>query len=1319
MAACRNIIESYKEFKDKKLAEGKPQSYVDSKWAETLLVRRTGARRDAIADIIDTISWNRDSITIDVESKGKSKKAKFLDLKEENGRHRVFTSSGTYLFDKGSTKSVDGKVTIPALKGSKKLGARLDDKFNQAGRYERLEKDILKDPSKALDLYDEVGRLENIEIDKSYDKHLKDMLKMFTTGNMIPDVVINLNKKALKSGGAISINETLGEGRIDLAIGQNSRVAANEQSAREKYVHEVGHAVTEFSLAMNTPETSSTKRRLERFRERVRSSIPKEDLIKALMPSNSIDEARERKIAEDMYSYMFENTDSGLSEFLILSVTNKDMRSVVNKVKVYKDREAEYKNWFEWITGKLRDMFRIVRREDRSMMGDELAIKLLMELGKANNKMARKAEGLNVVGKIIDMLDEPAAKLIEKYSETLQSKKIPRKPTNGNKIDNAKWYAKVLQHMIFDERGRHIAEKVFSALGMQPEGIIQTTINKMRDSDTLDKLVETFGLMSQKIDQKRNNLEKVNELAITSAFKKHPSDKEMHAMTLVGLDLDLSTVYGDYDRDTMVKLLNGKTEVQKEIDKLYDELRTKVDDRTFNYYKAQSEGLGVYLATHKSNITQLLNARNIAQGLNRLEPNYNVSTDIISIIDKVSTLQGIKYAHSNQKKLFSDLLVNEPKAMDNFIGIHDAYKKEADKKLFNSRSKHLNIKGYTKEIFNEDITIEIAPINKYKEMRKAGFKLEEILEKAEGDTSSVEMGLYVSHDHLTHNYNRDAIRLTDWNKRGTSLTESRMKGNEDLAKRKAKVDIANIDAEAIKMVSLQEQGKFNVNSLDSKSDGLSPIINEYGKVVDYRYMMSKARKSSLLDQDLRAPLVLGRMIGSIADKVESKEHNKRVFEEVIIPDMKENFQKGFKYGKKNNKEYIVLDEYSPNKDVRDIWRILPTEIQEQVKKYKEPVAVRRDLLFSYFGFRDASIANAPLINKLPAEFKHVIRVAEELWKELVKISKVDIVIRTPMVIFGNITSNFIYFMQMGESPIETAKLQLKAVRDLRDYIDMNRELIKLQTAKDSGNVLGLDVGKIPSLQENLKNSPVAELMDAGMYQAIIEDIGLNEFKASNKWTKKVNDKIENAPQFVRNGLNLAYFTERTTVFKTLTTATQFSDFAARYAQFHLLQKRAEKRKPSKLERERYIQLHERFKDVPETKELLKSSRYKWYKELKAKNYAYENRRELALKQVLDAFVNYNGNDKMSKYLNDIGLVMFTKYFQRIQRVIRQTGTKHPIYMMLVLLGQETLIEMDDISDQSIFTKDLSNMVYSPFDHVMRAITPTAFEWAVDAYKIAT
>ena len=76
----------------------------------------------------------------------------------------------------------------------------------------------------------------------------------------------------------------------------------------------------------------------------------------------------------------------------------------------------------------------------------------------------------------------------------------------------------------------------------------------------------------------------------------------------------------------------------------------------------------------------------------------------------------------------------------------------------------------------------------------------------------------------------------------------------------------------------------------------------------------------------------------------------------------------------------------------------------------------------------------------------------------------------------------------------------------------------------------------------------------------------------------------------------------------------------------------------------------------------------------------------------------------------MGFVMFTKYFTRVQRAIRTSAETHPLRVLLAIIGQELLFgDVDDIHDQSVFTKNMGSLFYNPLDNLIGAMTPHGAE----------
>ncbi len=103
------------------------------------------------------------------------------------------------------------------------------------------------------------------------------------------------------------------------------------------------------------------------------------------------------------------------------------------------------------------------------------------------------------------------------------------------------------------------------------------------------------------------------------------------------------------------------------------------------------------------------------------------------------------------------------------------------------------------------------------------------------------------------------------------------------------------------------------------------------------------------------------------------------------------------------------------------------------------------------------------------------------------------------------------------------------------------------------------------------------------------------------------------------------------------------------------------------------------------------------------------------RNVLNSFVNYNlPNGKGEEYLNRIGVLMFTKFLKRMQRVIGTVAVKHPIRTLMNLALGSFLLDIEMIQDSSLLTRAMDDNdfgflgvlpVYSPVDVGLNVFTP--------------
>ena len=1346
------VLESKYTGEELESAKAEMKSWYESERIQTMqddAEDQTSEYDSAKTLALNTVLFDKDSEIV-VNNNGKKYVEKIESIKYlKDGKIEVIaqrkkeSERNKYVLDNGI--NAETGVEIVALKSANELvqrylerekdisGLGSENGYRSESIREDFEKqnlDLVNNPENMIGFMKELYDIDDVKISDEHKARLEKVVGMLAGAgkNFIPDTFVYLNKQASKNGGFIEFSGS--KKGIYIGVGGNG-LNRTEMSAAEAYVHELVHAATEYAKNNNKSEVAMTILRLQDLREDAMKSLKWEDFL----PDNQqYSSAEEIESAKKTYEYLTD-PDVGLSEFTAMGMTNEKMIKKLEEIKVYRDKDVASKGFFNTLYDIVDKLFRLVMSRARSEMpnikGDELLIKLTMELAKANNKamIAKKAGIASKIGDGILFLNDSISKFLKNYQPTNPS--IKPADYTSSKWEKTKWLSKNLFFLLSDEKARpHLENFMSEAMGRRPEGFTQTFIRDLREKDGFQRIVESLGLESGSIDRTREHEVQIVGSLILNAFDKHPTKEEQEAMTLAFLDTDISTVYEKYGIDKMKKLLSDNEALMNEISDVRARVyKSAMDKKTANYYVSQASGLGFYMATHKGNIAQLLNARNIANKLNTEKP-IKADESIVELIDELATLEALSYTSGSQIDIALKLIEKEEIGVRNFVALHKSFKDRARRELFESKDKDGNIvegyfneiKGYTKEIFDADVTIEVSPLRDRAEMEKEGFTYVETLKKHKNDGSKETMALFVNDDKLTQSYNRTALRLTDMGRKGTTLLDVRYKGDEALSKKLAQADVRKMNHDASVLIN---QMMENPILEKGEEDGMMiPIYNKNGVGINYRYMMSKKKKRELLKQDIRAAHVMGRMEASIKDKIDTKKFNDKVID-VLVADAAQNNFMSSQYGQWNNKEYYFIGPKATNPDAQEAWRVMPTAVKDRIKfeieksikaeakkkglklrrnkkgelivestikmdEIKDPekntvnekleaqpkwltdkykgLPFRADVMYGLFGFRDAGIADMKLLSGFNSTIKHWIRLVELLWKEIVRVSKVNIIIKTPQVLIGNIVSNIALCVQLGINPIDAFKLQLDGVRSLRKYLNDETELEKLKLARDSGNVTGVNIKRINELENNLKDNPARDLFMSGLYQSIVEDASIGDLKASSKLTRKIDEKLENLPEFVKNGVDMLFVTERTKLFKMITFATQASDFAARYA-------------------------------------LIEG--------LKAQGV---NKTE-AMNTAKDAFIIYSNPDsKLFQYMNDIGLVMFTKYFMRIQIVISKGALDHPISFLLALIGQASIMDIDDVTDQSMFSKDLTKMFYSPVDVLTQAIYPSSVEYAEAIYK---
>ena len=1117
--------------------------------------------------------------------------------------------------------------------------------------YETTVVDMIHDSGKIVDLAKELVELDSVKAKNEDDLLAKVGELSKYLKEQVSEVTVHLNKEAERNHGWIPMSNDKVE--VFTAVGPGNKY----KSALEVYAHELYHAITRFALESKDPVLANVMRELKAIKNQFLDEVT-EDRLAAYFDG---DKAEAKKILD-----YFAKEGVGTHEFVSFAMTNHAVIDILKgmtrrvKEEEHPDFAAKVASLFRKVMDRLVS---IIKKPNKSKNNYSDMVNLVDALAKANNRQleAKRSMVLEKMFGLLDKGDEKLSGYIKKLKGKAEDMDMPKRGNMGV-LSDAAYLLKLSARALVDEKAKRVVELTAGLAGLKPEGTAQTIIRDMSKGDLYQDLIERQGMVSQNIDQHREFTFTQIALELKNAFKDKLSEQESEALSDVVLDTDVDAIWGDYD---LKELLEDSGKLDSAVKSLDAKLRSEVGVKDYRYYREQYRGLGYYMVTGKASMIQLLNARNIAEKSNHpTGRKTEVNENVVHMIDQLATLEALKHVNPDSKATMAALIGKDKEGVDTFIAYHSAFKSTSEEKLFNTEAdKRKIIKGYSKELFDQDVDLQTAPTADEGKMRQMGYKKVEDLTKHKNDGSAVPMSMYVSNGKVVQNLHRVAMRYTDKGRRGTSIRDSYSGSGSKFAMQRAKRDIAQMNVEAAKKILAIENGEKNV--ITNADYGIAPILSNGGDVTDYRYMMSRDKKKEVLGMDRRAINVLARMYASTYDKEKSELFNKELLG-ILDEDAKANYIEGSRIGR-NQKEYVVVNKNSTDPDIRDIWSVMPDSVK---KSHPEGLPMRRDTMHSILGYRELSIVDFPVFKDMPEIAKHALRVAESVWKEIIKITKIDIILKTPAVLTGNIISNFMYSVMNGEMPHKIAALQLQGIRELNEYLAKAKEIIRLEAKKATGRTTETENRRIQALKNDINMSSVKDLIDEGFYTSILEEIGVEEFgHEKGRLHKFISETKSKLPQFFQDVHDYVYIGEKTAVYKALNMATQYSDFVARYAQYHLMVKKG-------IDKEK------------------------------------------AVKTVRDAFINYNKpNSKFVEWANQMGFMMFTKYFTRIQRAIRDSAETHPLRMLLAVIGQELVTgDIEDITNQSIFTKNLGNLFYSPLENLLGATHPHGAEAVLAVMK---
>ena len=1064
-----------------------------------------------------------------------------------------------------------------------------------------------------------------------------------------------------------------------------SRLTSNlEMSTQEIYAHELIHAATKAGIA--DPRNEPTRRELERLQDEAKTHLNKKYngegwrvFLKTDAAGNilyQVSEAEEIRVAKDQFDYIFNDTDAvrvsytdadgnvkytkqrrALLEFVAIGLTNERMQDALKDMKFTKNKVDTAPTFL----GKLEALFlRIVESLSRKLQrtttlsGDQALLNMVQEMNRAHTKKRYVTES------VMNQLSAGNSKVRKQWMRHILEplgrfnyKMHVKAAAQDGKLAVAMQLATIGAGTILPvhnvpgvdpEAFTNAIESVRRRLHRAKRGLAYEILRQIVPSqDPYMKSLEWMHLQSKNLlDTARERAIDAIRSDIQNEFRTTLSTKEYEALTLGLLQTDVSVLFDKLtatNANQLVRLLkninNARTD---EINMIKRQLKSMYGV-TGNYFINQANSLGQLMTTGKARVANTgMNAYVIANGT--LVDNFKPVTEVQTaeqLIDRLATLYSIEYLTSDTQNMVSNVIQREfqegpqKNGVAFMYALHKAFKEESLNKNFDN-NRIMMTKGYVKQVFNTHIEVRVGYLSDEEQMLKDNFIRIGEVGFDSADPESQKRYLYVNDAAGLGRYDKAILSMTSEQVKGSSIRNGRL-GNQN-------PDEYLNNSRNVREIKVKNQARVarqfaSDNHVDTDPALMVPSVDEKGKIHDYRYIMNQLTRINVLEQKLEAPDILARMYASIKDKTETKRINHNTFD-AIHADFVKNFAKF-------PSDFTKITADSTDPEVRDMYRLMPKETRIYAEeKFGGDIWVRTEALDIIFGKRRFQIAR----NSYPK----IVRIAEEIWKEIVTFAKTNIVIKNPAVITGNILSNTFAGLLRGVPVEEMIRGQLRGIRLLNNYQKDLTRLERLDARLEALKATGEDTtdvrAQIATIKSRLDNSELKPLIDAGLFQTIVEDVNVQA--DSDGYIKEYFDKYKiKMPMFlqkeevsgkIKTGIDWAFITRDTGAFKLLMKGTQYSDFVARYAMYNYL-----------------------TKEAPANRRLSK---------------------DRALRVILDMFINYElPTNKYLQYLDDMGLLIFLKYPTRIIRALYSAFKDNPLNA-LTLVAMETALDPETPLDAS-------------------------------------
>lgn len=1024
---------------------------------------------------------------------------------------------------------------------------------------------------------------------------------------------------------------TANKALVDLAQGKiknKALIFGLKSSDKEAYVTEA--LVSVFNVYLNNNAGTLAVNGINKLYSKAQAQFKTaKDLFTEYDKASADEQARLRAIHQAVFNPKNKTADS-LAWFMALSVSNEELGRTLSNHVVKGERSNH--SWFDKFMGILEQVvntfnnvfFHAKGRDAKSQIDAYIQALALAETKARNAHVDYIQLGYSMAhGGLRRLADKPVRKgLVYAFNrETFRQSEFSPVRTLGKvasvikDVDELNKAEQLINEMVYEGHANFspnnrmglLADSINEIIGLGKRGL------------NVDKLIR----MTKTVEQYRQSVKDNTYKAIRKQFTRELTKEEKFGITNILLRTDMASLlnHGFKPKDVLAML--DKTKRKKMIAHYENKLIDKVGHKDYDMLQ-QVYSLAYYMATGNSKPNMIKSAHGVAIGLGS---DYQTTFDkmdneIFKIVDVLSSLIALDFKDSEEIKVIQKLSADQSKGLIATLNLH---KELIQKGRTDFESNPYNYqKGYIPEMVNPYRKVVYATQDEVANYKRKGFEIINELKQDDADDTDGRV-LMIHPEYQPFNYVSGTLDMVDTHHRGTPVYE---KGVNDKG-------IREVNKAHLVIRKANAKQRPSVSSFDRTGNALIPTYDTQGAILDYHYEMGHTARDVLLERDNSFDELLATLNGGLEFKPEMFNQQKQIAK-AIAQDAKQNVAK-------YPNEYIQLDFNSKDPDVQRVIKMIPysfrTELQKQFGKHAKSYPIHKSMYTATFGYQAYSVVNIwdkldnnkklnlaenLLRGMFDLAFKQNGRKralqAERIIQDTMTFIKDMIVIRSGGVLLGNILSNTYLLMTLGINPVRILKDMTFSWRNSKNYRTMvNRieEINALLMTTNSTKDKSLLNREKKQLQESLNRNPMKEYMEAGLMSTIVEDLTKpNETSYKTELQKKVDSYVDLIPKPISNTFNELTIGQGSMLHNFLSEATQFSDLSAKYTLAKYL--------------------HENGTD-----------------------------KDKAIYEAQLSFINYDiPTNQFLDYMNRMGLMMFTKFFLRFQRVMVKLAYNAPVSSLM-------------------------------------------------------